>query len=36
VQCPCCKHSIEDQRHLLTCTRNPDANAAMAILRKIF
>ncbi|KAI2497424.1 hypothetical protein MHU86_17082 [Fragilaria crotonensis] len=34
AQCPCCKHPTEDQRHLLTCTRNPDANDAMATLRK--
>jgi hypothetical protein len=33
-KCPCCQHSIEDQRHLLTCPKNPDANASMITLRK--
>lgn len=34
AQCPCCKHPLEDQHHLLTCKQNPDAISAIATLQK--
>jgi hypothetical protein len=33
-KCPCCNHPTEDKQHLLTCTKNPEAKAAMDTLRK--
>ncbi|KAI2495722.1 hypothetical protein MHU86_18781 [Fragilaria crotonensis] len=33
-KCPCCNHPTEDKQHLLTCTKNPEAEAAMDTLRK--